>query len=387
MPVMETPADYKLSELVARAVSRSFSSQIEFENVVQARLNSESAHLNLVPHFSLGDLMGVSSIVASWTSLVRMVGDLAPFLIPSNWFKARTAGFQSDAEAYGYKLMQADSGNIAAGLGYAVVRDQLSLAKMQEERAKVAGIRDDVYYREHLGFLPDGSTDTVDAVLVACDKTILGLQGVIEQELAGLATAAGFFNPAAIKSVTIDNDLSIDHPDTFDTNQASQLALTRAAELKQMDFLIAAARNDHTERYFDWLDPSGGGGAAIGIGMGAYIALGAAEAQAAAVKRQQVQARILQTVTVTNDTLNNSISAYAIAQRSSQIQDALVNDYLNQIHLGGSVPPSELITAFGGQMQADLDLINSRFQYLVAHDNMERAMYLGAYTNLSSLSN
>lgn len=382
MPKLETPADYTLSQLTKRAVSQSFTSEIEFQNVVQAHLNSVSAHLNLVPHFTLGDVMSLATAAVNWTGLIRMVGDLAPFLVPSNWFLASEAHFNSDAERYGYQLMQANSGNISAGIAYGIVRDTQSLEKMQEERTLIAQVRQEVYDRERLGFLPQGSTDAVDSVLNACDKTILGLTDVVSQEYTSLAQASGFFNPKAVKSVTIDNSLSVENPDSFDPTQTSQLALTRSAELKQMDFLIAAAKTTKTERYFDWITPSGGAGAAIGAGMGAYIEIAAAQLAQTVVKRQQLQSQILQNVANTIQSLNDAVAGYQLAKQNIVIQNSLVNNYLNQMRLGIAVSTTDLITAFSGQMQANLDSLNAEFQYLVLHENVERLLYVGAYTGL-----
>jgi hypothetical protein len=383
MPVLEVPADYTLSQLIHRGITRSFTSQIEFQSVVQASLSARSAHLNLIPHFTLGDALGIGLITNGWVGLVRMVGNLAPFLIPSNWFKARAARFESAAEQWGYQLMQANAGNISAGLVYTIERDRLSLEHIREERALIARVREEVYDRERLGFVPEGSTDAVDTVINACDKMILGLGGAIGDERRALALAAGFFNPEAIVNITIDHTLSVDRPETYDPKSVAQIALNRAAELKQMDFLIASAATQRKSRYFDWLDPSGGG-TAIGFGMGAYIAIGASQVQQAMLKRQQVQAQILQSVAAASDDIEEAVAGYQIARKNVRIHDSLVQSLLNQMRLGYVVTTTELITGFGGQLAAKLDVLNTRFQYLAAHENMQRLLYAGAYAKLGA---
>jgi hypothetical protein len=386
MPKLERQADYTLSELARRSIERSFSSQIEFQNVVQAQLNSRKAHLDLLPHFGLTDIMGFAKISLAWTSLTGLIGKLAPFLIPSNWFKAKEARFNSQAEAWGYKLMQADSGNISAGLAYAIARDELSIDEMYREREIIAEARLEVAGRESAGLLPPGSTASVDTALEACDKTILGLRGAIADERRSLALSSGFFNPEAIGKLTVDTSFTIEHPEAFDVKKVDPIALNRSAELRQMDFLISAAQTDRRSRYFDWLDPSGGG-SGIGFGMGAYIAIGAAEVQQAILKRQQVQAQVLQSVAGAEDDIEDAVSAYAIAQQSVATHDTLVNNVLKNISVGVAVSASEQITAFGGQMQANLDLLNAKFEYLVARENMQRLLFEGPYVKLSAQAN
>lgn len=383
MPTLETPADFKLSALAKQALTRSFNSQVMFESVVQARLNAQAGYENLIPHVTVGNVISMFTLsTVSFTSLIGFVGNLAPFLIPSNWFHATQAKFQSDAERYAYLLMQANSGNIATGLGYAIVRDQTSLAEMQTELAQITGIRQQVFDEERLGFLPEGSTDSVDSVINSANTTITGLQLTINTEFAGLANAVGFYNPLAIKSVAIDNDLSVDNPDSFDPTQTEALALSRAAELKQMDYLISAAQTNKIETFFDWITPTGG--QPLGVGYATFIEIAQAQLEQARVQRQQLQANLLQTIANNINNLNATVAEYKLAQKNITIQNSLVNDYLNQLKLGISVASSDLITAFSGQMAAQMTLINDRFQYLVLRDNMDRELYEGQYAALGA---
>jgi hypothetical protein len=388
-PPLEAPADYTLSQLSKRAVNQSFTSEIEFESVVQAHLSAQAAHLALLPNFSFGTITSLAGLTASFgtdmLSLVRLIGNLAPFLIPSNWFLAKEATFQSDAEKYGYLLMKADSGNIATGLAYDIARDSLSINTMQIERAKIADVREDVADRESLGFAPAGSTDAIDSVLNSCDKVIIALQQTLAQEYVSLAQASGFVNPRAVRSVSIDNNLSIDNPVTFDEATAEQQALQQASELTQMDYLIAAAKVSKTEKYFDWLNPSGGSGSAsISFAMGSYIAIAASQVRQLEDKRQQLQSTILATVVNNNTALANAIANYKLSLKNIVVQDDLVNSLINNMQLGVQVSVTDLMTAYAGQMQAQLDKNNAQFEYLVSLDNMQRSLYAGPYQGLGN---
>jgi outer membrane protein TolC len=382
MPPLEPPTEYKLSQLTQRAIDRSFTSRIEFEQVVQARLQSENAHLNLLPHISIGTIIGWATSGVSAIGLIKSIGDFAPFLFPSNWFKAKEAGLQSVAERYTYLLMKADSGSITSGLVFQIARDKKSIERMQVERAAIAEIREQIYNRERLGLLPEGSTIDIDSILDAADKAVLGLQQAVAEEYTSLAQAAGFFNPNAVKGITLDTDASVEKPVTFDPALTSKDALDRAVELKQMDALIAVARAQRYQRYFDWLDPSGGSGASIGFGLGPYIAIGSSQVREAEIKRQQLQSTLLQKVANTITEIDTSIAAHELALKDVSIQQTRVQRYLNQIRIGVNVSTTDLINALASQMQADLDAVNTEFQYLVSYDKMQRTLYAGPYSNL-----
>lgn len=387
---LEDPADYTLSQLRTRAITRSFNSEIEFENVVQAHLNAQAAHLALAPSINFGSVMTALSsfgmnIATDMLALVRMAGSLTPFLIPSNWFLAKEATFQSDAERYGYLLMQADSGNIAASLAYDVARDTESITTMQAERVKIASLRGEVYERERLGLMPHGSTNGVDSVINACDQTILALQTTIAGEYISLSQSVGFINPHAVRSVKIDNPSSVTNPETFDEPTAEQMAIIQASELTQMKYLISAAETTKTERYFDWINPSGGTGpASIGFGMGTYIAIAASQVRQLEDKEVQLESTVVATVSTNNTGLTSAIAGYQLALRNIVIQDDLVNNLLKNMRSGLAVAVTDLMTAYAGQMQAQLNKVNTEYQYLAALENMQRSLYVGPYHGLGN---
>lgn len=387
---LETPADYTLSELRAHAISKSFNSEIEFENVVQAHLNAEAAHRALLPSINFGTVVTSltsfgSSIATDMLTAVRLVGNLAPFLIPSNWFLAKEASFQSDAERYGYLLMKADSGNIAAGLALDVARDTESVACMQAERIKIASLRGEVFERERLGLMPHGSTNAIDSVVNACDQTILTLQQTLAQEYISLSQAVGFVNPHAVRSVKVDTSASVTDPDTFDEPTAEKVALGQASEMSQMKYLIAAAQTTKTERYFDWLNPSGSTGpSSIGFGMGTYVAIAASQLRQLEEKQIQLESTILATVSTNHTALSAAQSLYQLSLRNNVIQDDLVNNLLKSMRSGISVAVTDLMTAYAGQMQAQLNKVNAEFQYLVSLENMQRSLYVGPYQGLGN---
>jgi hypothetical protein len=378
IPALEPPADYKVSQLLDRAMSQNFSSQVEFEHVVQAKLASRNAHMNLLPHFSTGTVLGIVSL--NMTSLVRSIGDLAPFLLPTRWFRARESGFKSDAEHYAFILMKADSANIAEGLSYAISRDNLSIARMAAHRDSIAQVREYIHGRERLGLLPPGSTDDIDSTLVAVDKALLLLRQTLAQEYTDLAQATGFFNPAAIRSVVIDTPSSIDQPVTVDPDQVSRLALERSYEVRQMDSLIAAAQANRGSRYFNWLDPAGSDDGAIGFGFGSYLAIGASQVREMTVRRQQLQSMLLQKVANTTTELQGSIEARSLALRSIEIGDARVKRLLDSLRLGLNISLTDLTLALQNQMRADLDLVDAEFGYLVAYSKIKRVLYEDAYS-------
>ncbi|MGK5083083.1 hypothetical protein WDW37_07230 [Bdellovibrionota bacterium FG-1] len=382
LPHLETPAPYKVSELMLKAMNRNFASQVEFEHVVQARMAALNSHLNLLPHFTLNTILGLVSF--SWSSIIRSVGDLAPFLLPTRWFRAKEAGFKSAAESAAWILMKADTANIAEGLAYTIARDTKSLACMGENRDWIQAIRQIIWERERLGLIKEHSTEKIDALLLGVDKAVLLLGQTVKEEFTDLAQVAGFFNPQAIQSIVVDTDLSIEHPITIDPKLISEVALLKSFELKQMDSLIGYAKTSRTERFFNWLDPTGEDAGAIGLGFGAYIAIGQSQIREMGLRRQQLQSILLQKVDNISTELTDSIQLRSLAFKTRDLQQSIVDHMLQDMSTGQLISFTDLTNALQEELRADLDTVNAEFAYLVSVSKLKRVQYEDLYAQAAT---
>ena len=139
---METPRAYSVQEVLQLGKNESFTSQIQFEASVKSHLDSATAYADLLPRFSLGDVMTLATATITPTVIIGLIGDLAPFLIPSNWMKAQGAHWQSNADYYAWLLMRANSGTIAEGMAYAYLRDKTELESIKTYEQPITQIRD-----------------------------------------------------------------------------------------------------------------------------------------------------------------------------------------------------------------------------------------------------
>ena len=85
-PPMEIPADYSKDALLQRGIRQSFTTQEEFEKVAQAKAEATLAARNLVPHLSINSIAALIPVIGI-PSLLKAVGDLVPFLLPTRWAK------------------------------------------------------------------------------------------------------------------------------------------------------------------------------------------------------------------------------------------------------------------------------------------------------------
>jgi hypothetical protein len=377
---LETPKSYSSDQLRDRGIGLSFDTRIEYEHVVQARLAAEAAHANLAPHFSFNTFFSLVSL--DLTSLLRSIGDLAPFLLPTRWAKAHQAGQQATAETYAWYAMRGDAGTTTEGLAYAVMRDEKAVSIQQTQLQRITTYRDQVKGQEQLGLVPRGTSDEITSLVNATQLSITLMQETLSEEYTALALAAGFVNPHAISSVTPGSLPDPGSPDPIDESQLAQIAVLRSVELRQMDQLISEARSSRTERLYSWTDPSGDSSGALGFGLVDYVRTGNSQLEELEVRRDQLRAVQLQKVANAVTEASGSSKSYATAKSDLDLEETHLSRLLGDIQLGLSESVLTLINAFQARMKSELDVNNAQYAYYNAVTKVNRLSLSGPYANI-----
>ena len=378
-PQLEAPKSYSVTELIELGKNKSFTSQLQFDAAVKSRLDSQTAHMNLLPHLSLNTIAAVASF--QMNTVLGIVGDIAPFLIPANWINASAAKWQSEADFYAWLLMRADSANIAQGLSYSILRDRAALASLGTYQAPLEAMLDIVHEKEILGIVTQGSTNQLKSLLNSLSETQNQLKQVVNEESRNLALAVGLVNPDAITDITDDSDSSIENPIAVNKNDLQNLALERSMEVRQIDSLISVAHEGDLGRMLSWATPS----ASIGLGLPSTIEAGHVLVAEIMTQRTQLQALLLQKVENAADQVAASLRTYTLAKdNTAALRDRF--EYLHQAMLKGlAVSVTDLQIAIQDQMKGDSDLINAKYSYLAAAGNLDRMLMTGPYLDISTL--
>jgi hypothetical protein len=385
LPPMEKPASYTLSQLVTRAKARNFQTVIEFQKVLQARDESVNAYENLLPHIGISDVLNVASLNA--LNIVKTIGDLAPFLLPDRWIRAKQDKEQYQGETDSWRAMDADGMSVTEGLTLSALQQAKAIACLQNERDSVAQVREEVLDREHSGGVPVGSSDDITAIVDEIDSDILLLNETNAEALASLSEAAGFYNPQAVTSVSFGPQQSalgytVDKPIKVDITTWNQLAIARSPELGQLNDFLTIAKQQKKSMYFTWLDPSGDPNAGVGFGLPSYIAIGQDQVNEIKAQQSLMTSGLLQKVSDVATTIGQSLQSYSLAQTDVDVQTRRVKRIENSFNLGTPFEMSDLVDALEGQEKANLDVIDWEYSYYVNLSRLNRIIYSGQYADI-----
>ncbi|MBI3541957.1 MAG: hypothetical protein HY075_01600 [Deltaproteobacteria bacterium] len=376
----EVARPYTLSEIVDRALKQSFTTRVEFEHVVQAKLNAQNQAAMLLPHLSAGTLLSVAW--SGISSLLHAVSDLVPFLFPDRWIQAKEASLAAQAERDAFIIMRADAGNIAEGLAYVIERDRMIIARNQTNLASITVIRDEIARRERDNLIQAGSSDDVTSVMNSLEQGLSVMRQLVVEEYTALAQASGFVNPRAISELTsAAGEVSVEVPVELDTASITEVTLQRSYELHQLDTLIDAARWNKYERWFTWMDPAGG--AAIGVNLYPYLQVAPSQLRELGTKRENMQALLLQKTENLFGEINQALQAYALAKEGVGIQSRRINRILTNMRLGINFTLADLVGALQSQVAADIAQVNAEYAYYVGISKINRLLFAGPYARLA----
>jgi hypothetical protein len=251
---LEAPVTLKLSDAVQLALTQNFDSRIEYEHVVQAGFAAKAAYLQLVPHLSSNLIWNASP---NYITFIATLQALAPFLLPTYWFDARSAGLSRDVEDIAQILMQANLATSIEELTYSLLRDQEIVAQHHAFAEELNQFQEKIR-RTNLPaatsqLLMEFSATTLEAA--TSDQG--DLEKLIRQDRFSIAQTMGYHSLEAVAGMTLDRELVPAEQATYEDPIAlGNLAMQRSFELEQLKALKRIAALKRLQNLFAWLDPT-----------------------------------------------------------------------------------------------------------------------------------
>ncbi len=374
---------FTTAQLFDKAVHQSFETQIEFQRVAQAKAKANLAALNLLPELSINSIAIAAAPPMSFVDILKVAGDLGPFLLPSKWAEKDEQGHYRDAEQFAFVSQRADSGQIAQSISYALLANGEDAQILSENAATITAIRDQIKEREKTGIFQIGTSDDVTAVLNAIDISVSDLTDLTENGYVSLSESVGFIDPHGITAlVESDEPVSVENPMPLDEDALRRTAIARSPELKQMDALILAAQSEQTVRTFEWLDPKGDPTGGLGFGLPTFVKIAKIQENEIRAERRQVESIVGEKVSEVVDDLNKAASDYQLALQGKLIQERRIARITNNINLGINFELADLVTALQGHVQSEILMDQQKYLYLASWGRLSRLEFTGPYATI-----
>lgn len=389
--------EIRLSDVVEKVSVDNYSVYQNSLRVYQAKESITIARMNLLPRLNLWNLAssaieifagGPTGAVAGAFSIVE---DIAPFLVPANWFRIGQNKLFYKADLEGYKALWSNEVYTAKALYHHILLDSSLKEHILKSKKELENIHQIVRVREVFGGSSQGVSQEIKIRLLALDEDLHSLNVLIAEEEGYLAYLMGF--PAGTK-------LKLQSVEMPDFNEISYLdyedfefrALDVSPEVKQFDFFIEASSLSRKEITYAFLGSSSvsrglNGGmfdslpAQIGLGFGTAASVRVSRAQKEILKAQrEAVAEVVRTQ------LNQLINSYNFDVdnfKNQKLRVQLAKESLaliyQRIQFGERVESLQLIEASRNVIDADTSLFSVMYRFLNSEDKLARLIFHGDY--------
>ncbi len=362
--------------------------------VYQAREAIQVARGNLLPKLNLWRLVGsiVDIVMGNYASAFGLIQDLAPFLVPANWFRLQEQKLLYMAEQEGYRALWANEMMTARGLYHHVLLDRSIAQKITEAQVFLNQALIMVRNRETLGGLPPGTSRELEVRSLALLEDQRSLEVLLNEEQSTLTYLMG---------MPVATELELDPMEIPDLSTLEPLnyadfeyrTVSSSPEVRQFDFFVAAAAYVRREAIYSFLGTTGmsrGVGGGIfdglpiqdGLGFGTAASMRIVSAQASILRAQQqgVKETLKRHLNLMIQSYNMDLENYSNLRRRVELTKLTEAQHLRNLRLGQEVNILSLVEASRNRIQAETAFLGIQYRFLSNEDRLARLIFHGEYT-------
>jgi outer membrane protein, multidrug efflux system len=358
------------------------------ERVYQAKEAIQVARGNLLPKLNLWKVAGV---ICDPRSVVGLLEDVAPFLVPANWFRVKQQKLLLEAQREAYRTLWGNEIMTAKMLYLQTLLDQSLLEHVLEQRNELERLLVIVGSRETLGGAPEGTSRDIEIRMLSLKEDERALQALISEEKSFLAYIIGLGGQAELELTQIG------FPTRGELKPLSygdyeERVLSVSSELKQFDQLVKVAESVKREIPFYFLGASsmsrGAGGGifdalpvqdGLGFGTGASMRIAKKEKAILRLQRQGVQEVLKRRLKTLVTEYNLDIDHYQSLSRRLELTDLSSRRLSERLLLGETVDALTLVEASRNHAQASTAFFGIQYRFLMNHERLARLIGQGDY--------
>lgn len=387
-----------LKDVVEKVSTEDYSVYQSALRVYQAKEGITVARMNLLPRLNVWKLAsaaleifagGAAGAAAGSFSIVE---DIAPFLIPANWFRVDQAQLFYKADLEGYRSLWANEVLTAKSLYFHLLLDTSLFEHIRKSRQELNEIYKIVRVRETFGGSGQQVSLDIRQRLLALDEDARALEVLIAEEESLLGFMMGFPVGTRLKAKQIRMP-DYDSLDPLEYEDFVFRAVDASPEIKQFEFLVEASDYVRKEIRYSFLGTSSmsrglTGGVfddipiqnGLGFGQGASLRIVKAQKEILRVQKEAVRETIKRHLKLLVDNYNLDVSNYRNHKQRVQLADDTLDNLYQRIRFGENVEPLALIEASRNHIEADTALYAVMYRFLSSQDKLSRIIFHGDYS-------
>lgn len=386
-----------LKQVVEKVSTEDFKVYEAAIRVYQAKEGITVARMNLLPRLNVWKLASAALSIFSGgpigaaSGAFSIVEDIAPFVVPANWFRVNQAKLFYKADVEGYRALCGNQVLTAKSLYFHLLLDTSLLEHIKKSRGELQDIYRIVNVRETFGGSSQKVSLEIKQRILALEDDIRGMETLINEEENILGFMMGYPTGTRLKAKGVKLP-DYDKLELLSYEDFEFRAIDSSPEIKQYDFIIEAADYVRKEVRYSFLGSSSmsrglTGGVfddlpiqnGLGFGNAASLRVVRSQKEMLRVQKEAVRETVKRHLSLLVNNYNLDVNSYKNNRKRVELADASLKNLYQRIRFGEEVESLTLLEASRNHIEADTALYAIMYRFLSSEDKLARMIFHGDY--------
>ena len=378
-----------LDEVALKVKESNFTILENAQRVYQAKETITFSKRNLLPKLNFWNVL---KLPFDWASAIDIVQDIAPFLVPNNWFRVSQNKLFYLAQKEQYRALWANEVMTAKLLYINTLRDEDFLQLLKKQQSQLDELIAIVKTRSVFGEVPPQVLKFLQIRRLELAEDIRSLKALVYEEVKAISYLMGIPVEDDLKLVSIDlPQVENLKPISFDTFVFR--ALDNAPEINQFRYIKNSLKYIRKEAYFTFLGSSttarsASGGVfnniplqdGLGFGLGSSLRISASQGHIIDLNEKATKEVIKKNLYNLVNNFNSYVDNIDNQNKRFQLAQENYESIKTQLILGMNIDPLEMLTSIENVFDASISLTNYKYEVVNTIEKLKRSIFNGDYS-------
>lgn len=358
------------------------------QRVYQAKETINFSKRNLLPKLNFWNIL---KLPFDWSAAIEIVQDIAPFLVPANWFRVNESRYLYLAQKEQYRAVWANEIMTAKLLYYNALKDISFRDALEEQYNQIDNLIQIVEPRVVFGGTALQTLNFLKIRKLEVEDDLRIMDNVIHEEVRAISFLVGVDQDTNVQLSPIQLP-DIEKLKPLDIKQFYYRALGYSPEVNQYAYISSALKYVKKEINFTFLGTSS---IARSAGMGAFdhipiqdglgfersssLKITKSEGQILEINKTAAMEVIKKNLYILINNFNSYLQNIENPKERLEIAEANFDHLKSQLILGQDIAPMEILESIEATLEAKMAIEGYRYGVVNILEKLQRMIFNGDY--------